>query len=190
MPGCAVSHTWIHPWPSSRCLVSRKLGTSRIILRVSGAARRGSFHKEKPQRPEVLVCEPLRAESESGEVTQDAKGLPCDGEGLRLNAHNLYRSQELRHVSKITAESYRAMGGRFQLSMHQGTTKTLHQTRLKVWTDMVVTQRHLHSYIHIHKHVHAGEKKNESGFLLEWKWGFRETEQAIYVFSGRGVHAL
>lgn len=159
MPGCAVSHTWIHPWPSSRCLVSRKLGTSRIILSVSGAARRGSFHKEKPQRPEVLVCEPLRAESESGEVTQDAKGLPCNGEGLRLNAHNLYRSQELRHVSKITAESYRAMGGRFQLSMHQGTTKTLHQTRLKVWTDMVVTQRHLHSYIHIHKHVHAGEKK-------------------------------
>lgn len=182
---CSFSHL---DWPSSRCLVSRKLGTSRIILSVSGAARRGSFHKEKPQRPEVLVCEPLRAESESGEVTQD---LPCDGEGLRLNAHNLYRSQELQHVSIITAESYRAMGGRFQLSMHQGTTKTLHQTRLKVWTDMVVTQRHLHSYIHIHKHVHAGEKKkNESGFLLEWKWGFRETEQAIYVFSGRGVHAL
>lgn len=61
---------------------------------------------------------------ESGEVTQDAKGLPCDGEDLRLNAHNLYRSQEVQHVSIITAESYREKGGRFQLSVQQRTTKS------------------------------------------------------------------
>lgn len=29
-------------------------------------------------------------------------------------------------------------------------------------------------------------KKSESGFSLEWMWGFKEMEQVIYLFSGEG----